>query len=185
MQYVRLALAETLYGRFALRDWHETAKLVPACLVMDCRGVYDALMKSESSCLGMKDKRSGLEALALKRSMMATNTSLRWCHSEAQIADCLTKGSEQAQRPFELLKQRGFRWKLVYDPDFIAAKKRTKEGLNILDDPNDLLQYLDERDEETNDLQDIADDSDQKNPELLQAMRMLGAPSELEAQQLT
>ena len=108
---------------------------------MDCRGVFDALSKSEPCCLGMKEKRTGIEALAIKRSLMATGTSLRWCHSGAQLADCPTKGMEQAQKSMELLKRRNYTWKLVYDPDFVAAKKRRKD-LDALADPNDFMNFI-------------------------------------------
>ena len=72
---------------------------------------------------------------------MATGTSLRWRHSGAQLADCLTKGTEQAQKSMELLKRRNYTWKLVYDPDFVAAKKRRKD-LDALADPNDFMNFI-------------------------------------------
>ena len=45
--------------------------------VVDFRGVYDALARSSSSCLGLKDKKSGLEALALKQSLVECGTMIR------------------------------------------------------------------------------------------------------------
>ena len=132
-EYVRLVLAEVLFGSFPLRQWPLQCRLIPAVLVLDCRGVYDALAKSESSCLGMRDKRSAIEALALKRSMASTESGLRWCHSAAQLADCLTKGAEKAREPMQLLIQRKYRWKLVYDENFTSAKNREKLGLHVLD----------------------------------------------------
>ena len=43
---VRLALAEILFGTFILKDWVSHASQVPGALVIDDRGVYDALAKS-------------------------------------------------------------------------------------------------------------------------------------------
>ena len=86
------------------------------------------LPRSESACLGLKDKRSGLEALSLKRSLVETRCGLRWTHSAAQLADCMTKGSKEVQKPFELLKRRGWKWRLVYDPSFTSARKRAQKG---------------------------------------------------------
>ena len=94
---------------------------------------YDALARSESACLGLKDKRSGLEALSLKRSLVETRCGLRWTHSAAQLADCMTNGSEEAQKPFELLKPRVWKWRLVYDPSFTSARKRAQKGHDVLD----------------------------------------------------
>ena len=64
--------------------------------MVDCRGVYDALARSSSSCLGLKDKKSGLEALALKQSLVECGTIIRWCHSAAQLGDVVTKDSDAA-----------------------------------------------------------------------------------------
>ena len=36
----------------------------------------------------------------------------------------MIKGSEEAQKPFELLKRRGWKWRLLYDPSFTSARKR-------------------------------------------------------------
>ena len=68
--YIRLRLKEVLFRQLDLRNWQSEARQIPAVLVVDCRGVYDALARSSSSCLGLKDKKSGLEALALKQSLL-------------------------------------------------------------------------------------------------------------------
>jgi len=133
MTYTRLALYETLIGPIEIRSWPEYARRIPAAVVTDCRGVYDALARSASTCLGMKDKKSGLEALAVKQSLENLGTALRWCHSFAQLADCMTKNDSKSRESFELFQGRGYTWKLVNDPSFTAAKKRTKLGLDVLD----------------------------------------------------
>ena len=66
--------------------------------------------------------------------MMAIGCLLRWCHRDAQLADCLTKPSDKARKSYELLEARGFWWKLVYDPKFTSAKHRTKLGIDTLED---------------------------------------------------
>ena len=52
---------------------------------------------------------------------------------EAQLADMMTKPSNVAARPYELLRHRGT-WRLVFDPVFTSAKKRRLAGLNVLDE---------------------------------------------------
>ena len=133
LSYIRLSLRELVGETIPLQRWQEAAAQIPSVLVLDSRGVYDALARSESACLGLKDKRSGLEALSLKRSLVETRCGLRWTHSAAQLADCMTKGSEEAQKPFELLKRRGWKWRLVCDPSFTSARKRTQKGHDVLD----------------------------------------------------
>ena len=109
------------------------ARRIPAAVVTDCCGVYDALARSASSSLNLKDKKSGLEALAIKQSLCNPKTSPRWCHSFAQLADCMTKDDNKSRESFELFQKRKYHWKLVSDPSFTAAKKRTKLGLDVLD----------------------------------------------------
>ena len=68
--YVRLCLKEVLCGQLDLQNWQSEARQIPPALVVDCRGVYDALARSSSSCLALKDRKSGLEAFALKQSLV-------------------------------------------------------------------------------------------------------------------
>ena len=82
--YIRLCLKEVLFGQLDLQNWQSEARRILAALV-DCRGVYDALARSSSSCLGLKDKKSGMETLALKQSLVVCGTKRRWCHSAAQL----------------------------------------------------------------------------------------------------
>ena len=68
LHYIRLSLRELVEETIPLQRWQDAAAQIPSVLVLDSRKVYDALARSESDCLGLKDKRSGLEALSLKRS---------------------------------------------------------------------------------------------------------------------
>ena len=89
-------------------NWQFEARQIPAALVVDCRGVYDALARSSSSCLSLEDKKSGLEAFALKQSLVECGTIIRWCHSAAQLGDVVTKDFDAARAPRELFVRRGF-----------------------------------------------------------------------------
>ena len=66
LSYIRLSLRELVGERIPLQRWQEAAAQIPSVLVLDSRGVYAALARSESACLGLKGKRSGLEALVAK-----------------------------------------------------------------------------------------------------------------------
>ena len=135
--YIRLCLKEILFGQLDLQNWQSETRQIPAALVVDCRGVYDALARSSSSCLGLKDKRTGLEALALKHSLVECGLMIRWCHSAAQLGDVATKDSDAARAPWELFVRRGFRWKLTHDPTFESSRNRAKRGLDILEEPDE------------------------------------------------
>ena len=55
-------------------------------------------------------------------------------HSDAQLADFLTKDADKARASYELLEKRGFTWRLVYDPRFSASRRRTQKGIDVLDE---------------------------------------------------
>ena len=96
--------------------------------------VYSALARSSSSCLGSKDKKSVLEALALKQCLVECGTMVLWCHSAAQLGDVVTKDSDTARAPWEHFVRRGFRWTLIDDPKFESSRNRGKRGLDILEE---------------------------------------------------
>ena len=129
--YIRLCLKDVLFGQLDLRNWQSEETQIPAGLVVDCRGVYDALARSSSSFLGLKDKKSGWEALALKQSLVECGTVMRWCHSAAQLGDVVTKESDAARAPWELFVRRGFRWKLIHDPKCESSRNRAKRGIAL------------------------------------------------------
>ena len=127
-------MKEVLFGKLDSHNWQSETRQIPAALVVDCRGVYDALARSSSSCLGLKDKKSGLEALALKQSLVECGTMIRWCHSPAQLGDVVTKDSDAARASWELFVRRGFRWKLIHDRKFESSRNRAKRGLDIFEE---------------------------------------------------
>ena len=108
--------------------------------------------------------------------MQATGCILRWTHSDAQLADCLTKDADKARASYELLEQCGFTWRLVYDPKFTASRRRLKQGVTALDDMPDVPS--DKEDDEKTDSTLIdpgLSEATSKNPEILQAIWSLYA----------
>ena len=84
--HIWLCWKDVLFGQLDLRNWHTAAGQIPAALVVDCRGVCDALARSSSSCLGLNDKKSGLDALALKQKSCCV-----W-HDDTLVSFCCTTG---------------------------------------------------------------------------------------------
>ena len=135
--HIRLCLNEVLFGQLDVRNWQSEARQIPAVLVVDCRGVYDALARSPSSCVDLKDKKSGLEALALKPRLVECGTTIRWCHSAAQLGHVVTKDSDATRAPWELFVRRGFCRKLIHDTQFESSRNRAKREIDTLDEPHD------------------------------------------------
>ena len=65
--YIRLCLKDVLFGQLDLQNWQWKARQIPAALVVDCRGVYDALAGSSSSCLGLRERNLAWKRLRSNR----------------------------------------------------------------------------------------------------------------------
>ena len=99
-------------------------------MVTDSRNVYDKLI-TEMLVVKGAEKRTNLELLALKEAQWKTGVELRWVHSEAQLANSLTKSN--GLREYEMFIKMKHRWRLVEDPNMMSAKRRKELGLQPLE----------------------------------------------------
>ena len=72
--------SKMLHGRIDTRDPDQAVAKFPGCLVTDSRNVYDKLTCEVASIKG-----------AETRTKNNTGLVIRWVHSEAQLANSLTK----------------------------------------------------------------------------------------------
>ena len=104
--HMRWCLKEFLFGMLDSQNWQNwqsEARQVPA-LVVDCRGISDDLARSSSSCLGLKDKKSSLEALALIQSLVARHDDTLWSHSAVQLGNVFAKDCNTTRAPWEIVR---------------------------------------------------------------------------------
>ncbi|CAE7470144.1 RE1 [Symbiodinium sp. CCMP2592] len=116
-------------NRVNLQAPSETVKQVDGCLITDSRNVYDKLSTEVLTVQGAK-KKANLELLSVKESQMSTNLKVRWVHSEAQLANALTK---KGGKELELYYKMRFMWRIVGDPAMRSARRRRQEGLQPFD----------------------------------------------------
>ena len=66
---------------------------VKGTLVTDAKSLYDVVKRGDlnSAGAGLKEKYSTLEFLSLLEMLKTGRTAVRWVHSDAQLADALTK----------------------------------------------------------------------------------------------
>ena len=88
--YVRYQWSELLYGRVDTRHPDEIVKRVPGCLITDSRNVFDKVQTEVLTVKGA-ERKSNIELLCVKEAQLATQLVVRWVHSEAQLANSLTK----------------------------------------------------------------------------------------------
>lgn len=127
LYHARYQLGEILQAVTNVFDVDETVNQVEGCVISDSRNVYDKLMTEELSVKGA-EKRSDLELLCLKSAQRNNNVVLRWVHSEAQLANALTKGGA---KELELFYKMQGTWRIVCDDLMRSARKRRKEGLTV------------------------------------------------------
>ena len=94
----------------------------PSALLTDAKALYDAAQKEHVG--NFEDRRTGIEVMVIKERMQASGSAWRWCSSERQYADGLTKIAAR-----QLLADRiqAATFHLYYDETYTAAKKKTLE----------------------------------------------------------
>ena len=95
--YLRVQWWEMLGHKIDLTKPHDAAKNVNGVLMVDAKALYDAAKNGEiqSAGLNLKEKYTALELMAIVEHMEQQGTELRWCNSDQQLADGLTKASAQ------------------------------------------------------------------------------------------
>ena len=86
-EYLKMSRCQFTIGRLNFqRPWDQIPS-IPAVLVCD----DDSVNESESSVLGMADRRSAIACLVLRQAFQWGGAHLKWVHSRAMLADICTK----------------------------------------------------------------------------------------------
>ena len=133
--FSRFQMSEMLGNPVGVRNANETVNRVGGCLITDSRNVYDKL-ETETLSIKGAEKRTDIEMLALKSAQIRNRVVIRWVHSEAQLANGLTKANEFKQ--LQLFYQMRQRWRIVEDANRASARRRKQLGLGPLEVPEDL-----------------------------------------------
>ena len=104
----------------------EAASRIESLLIMDSRGLYDAITLSETAFCGMSSARTGTEAMAIQRGTKPhTRCYATWVPSDLNLADALTKISPEALKVYQLYLERRV-WCVRFQADFVSARKAQK-----------------------------------------------------------
>jgi hypothetical protein len=126
---IRYQWSEMMGHNPNLREPDDHVKKVVGVVVTDSRNVYDKMQKTMITPKGA-EKRADIEILCLKEAEQYSGTILRWVHSDAQLANSLTKADQPWQ--ISLFYKMSSRWKIVYDPNMTSAKKRKAQGITAM-----------------------------------------------------
>ena len=130
LYYVRFQLAEIFSGCTNARKPALLVRTIPGCVVTDSRNVFDKL-NCEVLAIKGAEKKSNLELISLKEAQQQNGVVLRWVHSEAQLANSLTKAG--GSKELELFYKMQHQWRIVEDPSMRSARRRKAEGLDPLE----------------------------------------------------
>ena len=133
--FARLQFVELLGHTIDIRQVNKSVNLIRGCLVTDSRNVFDKLA-TEAVCTRGAEKRVDLDLMSLKDAQLRNQVIVRWVHSDAQIANSLTKGKELHQ--LHLFYEMNQRWRVVDDETMSSARKRKEKGLKPLDNHHPL-----------------------------------------------
>ena len=130
LYYARYQWSEMTLGEIDVRNPDAAVCRVSGGLITDSRNVYDKL-QSEAVTIKGAEKRSNIEILSVKESQSRTHLQVRWVHSEAQLANALTKAGPC--RELELFYRMAHQWRIVEDSQMRSARRRKSEGVAPLD----------------------------------------------------
>lgn len=112
-----------------IRQVNHCVNQIRGCLVTDSRNVFDKL-STEVVCTKGAEKRVDLDLMSIKDAQTRNRVIVRWVHSDAQIANSLTKDKEQRQ--LNLFYDMQQRWRIVEDESMSSARKRKEKGWDPL-----------------------------------------------------
>lgn len=126
LMFIRAQWAEMCGLNLPSKGFEDVVKQIRGALVTDARSLYDTVQKGErnTSGLGLKEKYSALELLSVIQRLHLCGTTVRWVHSEAQLADAMTKRLTTSALNKVILE---CQWTLVEDPNFVSAKNLRKQ----------------------------------------------------------
>ena len=101
--------------------YEQVRDAVQGAIVMDSRGIFDAMSRNISSLHGLRSSRSGYELTLSVQQAVKVSTAFRWVNGLAQLADCLTKSNEQ--KMFLQFLLQGQTWRLVHDDTFTILER--------------------------------------------------------------
>lgn len=104
-------------------------KKIPSVLLLDCKNLYDAMSRIQTSGLQLEEKRTAIEVLSIRERTLGAGIAVKWVDSDQQLADGLSK-SLQFDHLIEIL-QKGI-LSIVFDSEFVSAKKkRAQQRMNL------------------------------------------------------
>jgi hypothetical protein len=125
MEWATSMLAEALEPTFSLRNRAGVLGRYAAAAVIDCKSIYDHVIgKGAPTSTG--DKRSSIDIVLARQALSRLGCPLRWCPTERQISDGLTKDSAEAADLLRSILREG-KYTLSEESTMMEAKATERE----------------------------------------------------------
>ena len=124
LYFARFQMAEMLGTSFSIRHVNCAVSSIHGTVTTDSRNVYDKL-STEVLCTKGSERRVDIELMGMKHAQLRNHVTIRWVHSEAQLANSLTKNELRQLQLFYSMKQK---WKIVQDVTMSSARRRREKG---------------------------------------------------------
>ena len=122
MKYVWLLWYKMERGSVDWRKQDQQVAVTLGALLIEAKGVFDAVSRSESAHVSKGDKQSVVEASSLRESLTSSRTRPRWFHSIVKVSDGLLKFDHRAVNLIRRFSQR-LVWEIACDPTVTSADK--------------------------------------------------------------
>ena len=125
LEWTSLILSEALDGPFDVRTYEAVLRRRTPVVVTDCKSLYDHLV-SVSSPTAVEDRRTSIDIVILRQSMLRMKASVRWVPTDRMIADSLTKNTGD---PTDLLRasMREGRYQISPEETVLEMKQSEKQ----------------------------------------------------------
>ena len=95
VEWLGCHLAEAFFEDFSLQHRGEHLRKFQIQAIVDCKSIYDHL-QNFSSPGSVTDKRVAIDLVIVKETLSRVHGVIRWCPTWLQLADALTKESQEA-----------------------------------------------------------------------------------------
>lgn len=110
-----------LWPDLSLREVLQRKSSLQPVMITDAKALFDSYHR-DALVSNVTDRRSSLEIRVVKEQVASLGGTLRWVSSDRQIADGLTKDTMRQNLADKL---RHGMVKFLYDPNYVAAKKKS------------------------------------------------------------
>ena len=94
LEWIKSLLCEVLFPDFTPKDRKQWLMKIPSLAVTDCKSVYDHVT-GDGSAGTVSEKRTAIDLVIIRESLVDSGTTLRWASTSLQLADGLTKDSSE------------------------------------------------------------------------------------------